>query len=118
MRLAETRKPNGQWALGIEDVQTGELCPVEGLGDSSTAVDAAIVVRGDMDNRPVLIVAGYETWGTLGAMQLLSKPGAILSRFNEVYRQSGYAEMVFQTKKGTTEPVLFQFPTAQNPRSR
>jgi hypothetical protein len=109
----------GEWTdIGISDAATGKLCPVR-MDDVTYAVkqDAALVIRGDLDGRPIVIVAGFETRGTLLGIRGIQQ-GPILSRFNETYRKHGYAEMVLTEDPNTGDPELFDFrsPAVQNPR--
>jgi len=104
--------------LGIRDVQSEELCRVKQATDNTFAPDAALVMLGNLDGRPVLIVAGYETRGTAAAMQFLIRPSPELTSFYRIYRDQDYAEMVIRTQPGTGEPELFPFDTAENPRGK
>ena len=106
--------------LGIRDARSGELCPVRRALDRpyAFAPDAALVMLGNLDGRPVLCVAGFESEGGAAAMRFLAEPSPGLTRFYRIYDEQGYAEMVIRTNASTGEPELFEFPTASNPRGK
>ncbi len=96
---------------GIEDVATGEVYAHGPDGG------CALVVRGRVEGRDVLILAGYDTGATLAAMEALSQPGEPLDRLKAVFDEQGYAEMVLRAPGDGTASGIADFPTAANPRA-
>lgn len=118
--FVRVRKPGAGGALppvGIADVNTGETCAVD-LQDQAEFVDAALVIRGDLDDgRPVVVVAGYEQHATMKAMQALTQPGEVVTALNRAYKAGGPAQIVLRVDSTRDRAEIFKFPKAENPKS-
>jgi len=98
---------------GIEDVETGELCPY----DRAKNLDCALIVLARLNGRLVLVIAGYEMAATRAAAEALTRWTPVLSELQAQFKKTGYAEMVVAVS-GDGNATLYRFPTAQNPRGR
>lgn len=97
--------------LGIEDASTGKTCLVQYDQSDRTrvVVDAALIIRGHVDGRDLLVIAGFDYVGTLHAAQFLSKPSPELTAFNAKFEETGLAELVIRVEE-EEEPVVFFGP--------
>ena len=102
---------------GLEDVASGELAAYSREKNQ----DCALVVRGKIGKRHVLVIAGFEMMGTRAAAEALTRWTPALKQLQAQFEKTGYAEMVLAVS-GDGKAEIYQFPkehpTVQNPRGR
>ena len=105
-------------AIGIEDATSGIQCAY--IPDVQ---DCALIVRGNLDGRTVIVIAGFEAQGTLKAIELLTKPDSRVLRQLNAFDRDDYAEIVVRTRKkpgsnAWSEAEPYEFGSIENPRGR